>query len=163
MGVCRGSQLINVYHGGTLKQHVDDHMGVQHELTTLETAPEFAKQIMKGIITTDRLTGFSAHHQAADKIGKGLAVVLKVDDTPEALISEDGNFIATQFHPEIYWIFKQFLNHGTEMKVSDKMKKPKLYSKLESIYSLWAQPEFMDNQNFFKYLIERAKRKEILT
>ncbi len=30
------------------------------------------------------------------------------------------------------------------------MKKSKIYSKLEAIYSLLAQPEFMDNQKIFK-------------
>ena len=42
------------------------------------------------------------HHQASDQIGKDLSVVLKYDNVPKALISKDGNFLFTQFHPEVF-------------------------------------------------------------
>ena len=103
MGTCRGSQLINVFFGGTLKQHVEDQMGIfqQPEITD-SSRKEWAIKFFG-----DAFFGLSAHHQASDKIGEGLEVVLKVGDIPKLIMSLDGNFIASQIHPEIYSPLRQ--------------------------------------------------------
>lgn len=95
MGVCRGSQISNVYFGGSLKQHVER----QYDMQALEPVNKAAlDQIGVG-----EIFGLSMHHQANDKIGQGLSVVLKHDDIPKALMNEDGSILLTQFHPEAYY------------------------------------------------------------
>ena len=95
MGICRGSQMGNVFFGGTLRQHVEDQSGVIQSLQVVD------RRALNKIGVT-RIKGLSMHHQASDQIGKGLSVILKYEDVPKALISEDGNFLFTQFHPEIF-------------------------------------------------------------
>ena len=53
------------------------------------------------------------HHQASDKIGNNLEIIMKREDIPKLLISHDGQFIAVQFHPEIY-ILKNFIDASPE-------------------------------------------------
>ncbi|MCQ2385874.1 MAG: gamma-glutamyl-gamma-aminobutyrate hydrolase family protein, partial [Clostridia bacterium] len=68
-GICRGEQLINVFFGGTLIQHLptwDYHVNFQlHEVTALPDSPI-------GRIYGERFTVNSAHHQAINRLGKGL-------------------------------------------------------------------------------------------
>jgi len=113
LGICRGSQIVNVYYGGTLKQDVCGHLGEVHRLTLNYFTPlsEKTREVANSILGSGRYTGFhaySAHHQASDKIGDGLEVALRHGLSPELLISrQDENskyptIVATQFHPEIY-------------------------------------------------------------
>ncbi|MDN3504091.1 MAG: gamma-glutamyl-gamma-aminobutyrate hydrolase family protein [Rhabdochlamydiaceae bacterium] len=98
MGVCRGSQIINVALGGTLKQ-TDKGDGYQ----VLEVVPKqvtdrmravFGASVEKGFI------GFSCHSQAVGKVSPDLTVVLKYKDCVKATISKEGNIFGFQFHPE---------------------------------------------------------------
>lgn len=103
MGICRGAQMINIYFGGTLHQHVEGQRGFALMEHTDSPAGQWLKEISKG-----ELYGFSAHHQAADKIGQDLEVVLKVGDIPKMLVNKKGDIIASQIHPEIYgWMPKE--------------------------------------------------------
>lgn len=96
MGICRGSQVINVYFGGTLKD-VEGQTSRQ-ELTFTEGARgEALRSIIGG-----QVQGYSAHHQAVDRLGKGLHVLLEKGGVVKATIHENGRVLGTQFHPEKY-------------------------------------------------------------
>ncbi len=100
MGTCRGSQMINVYFGGTMKQHVPDQWGFRK----IDIVDSSRKEEMRRLVG-DEFIAFSAHHQAADRMGKDLEVVMRADDVVKFFISQDGNFIGSQIHPEVYQTF----------------------------------------------------------
>src|SRR4029077_4161149 len=94
LGICRGMQLINVAHGGTLLQHLPEYMGhhehcrvpgtfddADHDVRLLEgsLAAQAARE-------TEHATK-SHHHQGVDRVGEGLTVsgYSVVDDLPEAI------------------------------------------------------------------------------
>ncbi len=97
-GTCHGAQLGNVYFGGTLRS-VEGHAGVYHELAIKKGANPVAAQVISSMVH-DNIHGLSMHHQANDRIGKGLHTVLEHDGVPKAIVNEKGNIVFTQFHPE---------------------------------------------------------------
>lgn len=106
LAICRGMQVMNVARGGTLIQHLPDHLdstthrevvGVfsQHPVTI---APDSLLAAILGPSAPVQ----SHHHQAADRIGSGLTPVAWSDDgTVEALEDPDRPFaLGVQWHPE---------------------------------------------------------------
>jgi gamma-glutamyl-gamma-aminobutyrate hydrolase PuuD len=96
MGICRGAQMINVFFGGTLV--TVGHQGGFHSLEWVNTP--HAEPLRK--ILPEEFRAESMHHQAVNRVGAGLHTVLKQGNVPKVLLSEDGNFIASQVHPESY-------------------------------------------------------------
>src|ERR1700685_4167289 len=105
--ICRGLQILNVYHGGTLVQHLspvephdaerEDKAAAVHEVT-IEANTRLAR-----IAETHRWPVNSRHHQAAQKIGANLQISARAADdaTIEALERPDKRFVvAVQWHPE---------------------------------------------------------------
>lgn len=96
MGICRGSQVINVYFGGTLKN-------VRGQISRQELVFGKGRQ---GEALREKIgapvQGYSAHHQAVDRLGKGLHVLFEKDGVVKATIHENGRVLGTQFHPEKY-------------------------------------------------------------
>ena len=101
-GICYGAQFLNVAEGGTLDQHIPDHLDNSlHEGGTLqdyqvETSSRF------GSIVAGAVQGKSYHHQAIDEVASGLTVVARhADGTIEAV---EGNgprwLLGVQWHPE---------------------------------------------------------------
>ncbi len=75
MGICHGSQITNVYFGGTLKQHVEGHYE-NHLVIPIEMNMDIA--MPTGVVSEILLKptiGASNHHQAIDKLGNGLKAV----------------------------------------------------------------------------------------
>lgn len=106
-GICRGLQILNVYHRGTLIQHLSP--AEPHDVETQdkgapahEVSIEAETQLAR-IANTDRWRVNSRHHQAALKIGENLRVSARAagDRTVEALERPDRRFVvAVQWHPE---------------------------------------------------------------
>ncbi len=105
--ICRGLQILNVYHGGTLIQHLSPPE--PHDVETEDKAAPVHEVAIESdtrlsqIAGTNRWRVNSRHHQAAHKIGAGLRVSARaVDDgTVEALERPDKGFVmAVQWHPE---------------------------------------------------------------
>jgi len=110
LGICRGMQLINVACGGTLVQHLpdvvghDEHRrvigsfdGSDHEVTLKEGSLAAASA---GEATH---VSMSHHHQAVDRLGKGLVVsgTSDYDQFPEAIEMPGRLFVlGVQWHPE---------------------------------------------------------------
>jgi putative glutamine amidotransferase len=100
LAICRGMQLFNVAHGGTLEQHVEGHRqpGVE-EAHRIEVEPEtqLARAIGSGASVVN-----SRHHQIVGRVGGGLRVsAVSEEGYPEALERADKKFaVAVQWHPE---------------------------------------------------------------
>ena len=124
LGICRGEQAINVFLGGTLRQHVDFHeqnepRSVRQQLTTLVPNGFLQKTLGRTEILTN-----SFHHQVVDTLGKGLACeAISHDGYIEAIRDENHNFcVGVQWHPENYYhldetsskLFKAFINACNE-------------------------------------------------
>lgn len=93
-GICRGALLINVYFGGTLKQHINYHRGVAHVVVSEKGS--IAYQLYGRTVRV-----LSYHHQAAAKIGEGLKVTQRASDkNVEALEHETLPVFCVQWHPE---------------------------------------------------------------
>lgn len=97
LAVCRGTQVVNVLRGGTLRQHMDDpHRHVVHEVAVDEGSRLSAA-------VGPAVTASCYHHQALERLGDGLHVVARAEDgTPEAieLDGHQGWFLGVQWHPE---------------------------------------------------------------
>ena len=121
LGICRGLQLFNVYHGGTLIQHlkVDPHRPPQgpkidrakpmHEISV---APDTK---LAAIFGAGQHAVNSRHHQAVDKLGAGLMVSAKSvkDGIIEGLELPEKEFaVVVQWHPE-----DQVPGDGTQVKL----------------------------------------------
>jgi putative glutamine amidotransferase len=102
LGVCRGSQTMNVARGGTLHQHVANHR--QAQLATVPTHDVTIALHSKigRMVGCTRLDVNSFHHQAVDELGAGLAVAARADDgTVEAIEDRSRKFfVGVQWHAE---------------------------------------------------------------
>lgn len=106
LAICRGLQILNVYHGGTLTQHLggikhdpekDDHSGAAHEVQFLPGS-RLAK-----IAGAAGWPVNSRHHQAVAEVGNDLDVAARdsEDGMVEGLERRDKRFVvAVQWHPE---------------------------------------------------------------
>lgn len=117
LGVCRGLQVINVAHGGTLHQHLPAVADTwQHEQRDYRGSPSHVVELEPGSYLAQ---GFGAtaiktnsyHHQSADRVGAGLKVTARSGDgVVEALQAESGSWVlGVQWHPEMS--FKQWPEH----------------------------------------------------
>lgn len=126
LGICRGTQMINVRFGGTLYQDLssDRELPIEHkqtgsrsEATHTVTLTDVASRLSSVFEGSCRVN--SLHHQAINKRGRGLKVVAYSEDgLPEAVeTAEDYPFLlGVQWHPEEMVdrpehrkIFEQFL------------------------------------------------------
>lgn len=114
LGICRGSQLINIALGGTLIQNVQNK-GIAHLTPDIDGSwykrvhpVEFVKgtllESLTAIAPSERYMVNSVHHQAIDALGKGLVVAANAPDgVIEAIESEDMTkqfILGVQWHPE---------------------------------------------------------------
>lgn len=100
LAICRGFQLLNVEHGGTLVQDVapdSPHRNSVHDVSLA------AGSRLSSAMGVEKLPVSSYHHQAIDRVGAGLRVVgTAPDGVVEALEVEDPavELLAIQWHPE---------------------------------------------------------------
>ena len=99
LAICRGLQLFNVAHGGTLIQHLEGHVLPVTQEHAVELAPDSRLARLLGMNTS---SVNSRHHQAADRVGAGLVVAARAPDgIIEAVERPDRRFaLAVQWHPE---------------------------------------------------------------
>jgi gamma-glutamyl-gamma-aminobutyrate hydrolase PuuD len=108
LAICRGVQILNVQHGGTLVQHLDSTE--RHRVKTTDRGlPAHKVEVMPGTklaaITCEPLIldVNSRHHQAIAKPGNGLRISAHdpEDGTIEAVERPDKRFVVgVQWHPE---------------------------------------------------------------
>ena len=102
LGICRGLQLLNVWAGGSLHQHVPSH-------ARYDLAPERTSDVV-AVVPGSRLATLhgtevrvnSLHHQTVDRVADGWIVTARsTDGTVEALEWSGHDVIAVQWHPEM--------------------------------------------------------------
>ena len=93
-GICRGEQLINVYFGGTLKQHIKGHGGG----VTMNVA--ITKKTLLYSLYGSHEPVYHSHHQCIDKLGKGLVPMAWHEHNIEAVYHKTLPVIGVQWHPE---------------------------------------------------------------
>jgi putative glutamine amidotransferase len=106
LAICRGMQLFNVAHGGTLAQHIEE-TGTHRRYDKPKPEPVHVAEVQPG----SRLAGItragpvrvnSRHHQAVAEVGDGLVVSARAEDgVVEGVERPDRKFaVAVQWHPE---------------------------------------------------------------
>jgi gamma-glutamyl-gamma-aminobutyrate hydrolase PuuD len=106
LAICRGMQILNVELGGTLHQHLPDVVGQDAHRTAplvfgpvdITTDPDTRAAAVFGAATTV----LCSHHQAIDRLGRGLAVTAQAGDgVIEAVELTSATFVlGVQWHPE---------------------------------------------------------------
>lgn len=104
LGICYGMQLLNVVRGGSLHQHLPDVVGrrIEHR-EGAEHDVEFVKD--SRLARSVRKPGArvrSYHHQAVNRLGRGLAAVATAPDGIVEAIEDPARrfLIGVQWHPE---------------------------------------------------------------
>jgi putative glutamine amidotransferase len=112
LGICRGLQVINVALGGTLHQHLPDVVGHDGH-SPREGAYDRHNVTVAASSDLARVLGRSEaevpthHHQAIDKIGRGLVATAWADDGIIEAVEFDHSglsapaMLAVQWHPEV--------------------------------------------------------------
>ncbi|MGI6182139.1 MAG: gamma-glutamyl-gamma-aminobutyrate hydrolase family protein [Agathobaculum sp.] len=92
LGICRGIQALNVFLGGTLRQHISGHMHCCHAVSCGESLQPL-------IGSAPKVNSY--HHQTVDCIAPDLsAAACAPDGTVEALIHVSAPILGVQWHPE---------------------------------------------------------------
>lgn len=102
LGICLGSQWINVSSGGSLIQDIPSKFGVNHRDVNHEVTLESDSRLSK-VLGKTRMEVNSYHHQAVGRVGEGLRVVAR---SPDGVVEgtettdPDRFLIGVQWHPE---------------------------------------------------------------
>ncbi len=104
LAICRGMQLFNVVHGGTLIQHLAN--GGAHQVKPPDAVAHYVRVApgtrLASIMGEGEHVVNSRHHQAVDRLGAGLIVsAISPDGVVEAIEKPGDAFaVAVQWHPE---------------------------------------------------------------
>ena len=105
LGICGGSQLINVYFNGTLIQDIETNIKHEQPNPRNETSHEIILEessYFKKFNSSDKIYVNSAHHQAVDKLGIDLIVDAKAPDGIIEAFHHISHYycMGIQWHPE---------------------------------------------------------------
>ena len=106
LAVCRGAQVVNVALGGSLIQHIPDVPGAMDHRAAIGRSVTHTVKVTPGTrlaeaCAAEILECASSHHQAMDRLGRGLVASAHSDDgLVEAFEAEEGWLVAVQWHPE---------------------------------------------------------------
>lgn len=102
LGICKGMQIINVFFGGTIVQHMKEA-----DIHRYENGDKFHETVILPDTYLHRIYGSSlkvnsAHHQKIDKLGNDLSAVQFSPDfaVMEGLCHKELPIFGVQWHPE---------------------------------------------------------------
>ncbi|MEJ8645025.1 gamma-glutamyl-gamma-aminobutyrate hydrolase family protein [Streptomyces sp. MS1.HAVA.3] len=101
LGICRGMQALNVALGGTLIQHIDGHVDTPGAMSWHPVRPVPGTRYAE--LVPEQADVPTYHHQAVDRLGRGLVVSAHaLDGTVEAIELPDPDrwVLGVQWHPE---------------------------------------------------------------
>ncbi len=102
LGICRGIQVLNVYGGGTLHQHVAPHACFELPTNWISHRVDFADGSLLASLYGSSQQVNSLHHQTIDKVAEGFVVTGRSDDgTVEGLETTSHRWLGVQWHPEM--------------------------------------------------------------
>ena len=106
MGICRGMQMINLFYGGSLHQHVED-LSLEYlyhrtplPLHDITIEPDTKLHTILGVSVTK---ANALHHQAVNRVGEGLRYVAHDRNSIIQAIEGIGEkfLLGLQWHPEL--------------------------------------------------------------
>lgn len=108
LAICHGMQLLNVYRGGTLDQHLADRSNrLQHDRDRPRAEPAHGSQIdenspLAKMVGAGATPVNSHHHQGLDRVGEGLEEIAWAEDgVLEGVYAPDSTWVVgVQWHPE---------------------------------------------------------------
>lgn len=120
LGICRGAQMLNVFHGGTL--HTDIHEVYEKAprrrtiLPRKRVTPRPGSQL-HAILACDSCLVNSLHHQSIEKPGEGLRIVCEDDSgIVQGIEHTDHRYmIGVQWHPEF------LVYHGRQQRLFSRL------------------------------------------
>ena len=128
LGICRGMQIINTYHGGTLYQDLSyrkektlKHSQGQTPTLLTHTVEVDPHTYVAKILGKTKFRTNSFHHQLIKDVAPNFKVAARcVDGVVESIENEDGSVIAVQWHPEMLHrvvpyqnnLFKHIIKHA---------------------------------------------------
>lgn len=105
LAICRGVQALNVAMGGTLVQHIDDHMVMACFNQTVHSVTVEPDSRLAAAVGGERtaLEVNTLHHQCIAEVAPGARVVARAPDgTVEAIEFEGADHVlGVQWHPEL--------------------------------------------------------------
>ena len=103
LATCRGIQVLNVAMGGSLVQHVDEHMRVDMYNEDVHTVDIDPTSRLAAIVGTEVIGVNSLHHQVIDRLGPGVRAVARNHDGHIEAIEIDAApaVLGVQWHPEL--------------------------------------------------------------
>ena len=103
-GICRGMQMINVFLGGSLHQHIFDlDLKYKHPKTIIPQKKIYIKKHTKlhHILKISKTRVNALHHQAVKTLGKDLIIsAYDKNRITQAIEHKSKDIIAVQWHPE---------------------------------------------------------------
>jgi putative glutamine amidotransferase len=94
LGVCRGMQAINVFHGGSLAE-LSGHAGVRHKVAVSGT-----RSRLSDVTFDTEVNSFHDFGIPPDGLGKGLYALVNVNGWPEAFEHSAFRHLGIMWHPE---------------------------------------------------------------
>src|SRR6476469_4502595 len=103
LATCRGIQVLNVAMGGTLVQHIDEHMRTDMYNQDVHAVDIDPTSRLATILGTEALGVNSMHHQVIDRLGSGVRAVAHNHDGHIEAIEIDAApaVLGVQWHPEM--------------------------------------------------------------
>ena len=102
LGICRGIQMLNVYGGGTLHQHVAPHAHFDEPANALIHRVDFTDDSLASSLYGPTTLVNSLHHQAIDTVADCYEVTGRAEDGAiEAIEAVDRPWLGVQWHPEL--------------------------------------------------------------
>lgn len=105
LGICRGSQLMNVASGGTLYQHIDGHRQTEAGAVTTHSVRIAPDSRLFSIIGKETVSVNSLHHQAVKDVAPTLRAVAWNEEGFVEAVEDPSHpfFVAVQWHPELLY------------------------------------------------------------
>ncbi len=109
LGICRGMQVVNVAHGGTLVQHLPDAVGHERHAGTPGAFVRHEVRLQPGSLAARAVGAEVAeahgfHHQGVERVGEGLvpSAWSRLEDGIVEAVERpgDGFLLGVQWHPE---------------------------------------------------------------
>ena len=130
LGICRGMQVINVFLGGSLHQHIDGHVQDEHRSVRTHSVSIQSDSTLAKILGEENIDVNSFHHQVVKKLADTLTVdAVNGDGYIEACHAVGQRFLlCVQWHPESYYdhcdtsrkIFEAFIKACEEFRISER-------------------------------------------
>lgn len=114
LGICRGTQILNVSLGGSLVAHLEQQNGFSHATTemgpdvrrhriSIQEGSQLARAVSVDQSEVESIMVNSFHHQAVDRPGNDLTIVARAEDgTVEGIEVLGSNVLGVQWHPEMH-------------------------------------------------------------